>query len=218
MRYVASILVFVVTTVQIISAQQPARYRYLAEAIDHIVAASETTAEPTAAAVEESAARGCKVLLRLLDDGSFRSDVEKLSKSPRYARERGELTRDLVLFTSAFMVWERKALQDAGLQTGSSERLLWAVASLRSAVTTDLRAEEVITGIKSLGTELCSAAKEAQVARTNADRRRMLSTWGMRIGGALVIAANGAFANPSGGFALASVGIGAALMNITFTR
>jgi hypothetical protein len=212
MRYLASFVVVAVATALLVSAA--GRYDYLAQAAERIIAASEATADPTPAAVEQGAVTGCGALERLLNDPTFRSDLDRLYKMPQSRRERAELKRDLSLFTSAFMRWEQKTLQDAGLEGRSSESLLWAVASLRTAADTELSPDQVMDGVRSLRTELCAAAKEVQTARTGQERRRMLATWGMRVGGALVIAANGAFAAPSGGFALASAGIGAGIMGI----
>ncbi|MBI2187348.1 MAG: hypothetical protein HYU37_09570 [Acidobacteria bacterium] len=218
MRYFIGIMLGVVLIAPFALAQQPRRYEYLAQATQRIIAASEATADPTPAAVETAAAAGCGALGRLLEDSAFRADLDRLSKMPRSVRERAELKRDLSLFISAFMRWEQKTLQDAGLDARSSESVLWAVVSLRTAADRDLSPDDVMGGIRSLRMELCGAAKEAQAARTGQERRRMLATWGARIGGALVIAANGAFASPSGGFALASVGIGAGVMGISFNQ
>jgi hypothetical protein len=218
MRLVASIAVLVLAIVQTIPAQPVRRYEYLSNAAERMIAVSEATADPTAAAVEGAAAAGCGALGRLLEDPAFRSDVERLSKMPQYARERAELKRDLTLFTSSFMRWEQQTLRDAGLDERSAQSVLWSIAALRDAADRDLRPDDVLSGIKSLRTDLCGAAKEAQSQRTAQERRRTVATWGMRVGGVLVIAANGAFAAPSGGFTIASVAIGGAIVGIGFAR
>ena len=215
MRYAAISPILFGAMLNSVSTQQPFRYDYIAQAAERIIAASEATADPTPGAVESAAAAGCGALGRLLEDPAFRADLERLAKMPRYARERAELKRDLALFTSGFMRWEQKTLRDAGLSPSSAESVLWAVSSLRTATDVDFQPAEVLDGIKSLRGELCVAAKEAQANRTSQERRRSLATWGVRIGGALVIVANGAFAAPSGGFALASTGIGAGLMGLS---
>ena len=218
MRLATFTVALVVSAAVVVSAQKQSRYSYLADAVERMIAASEAAADPTPASIEAIATTGCNALTRLLDDRLFLSDLDKLAKLPKAAQERSELKRDLALFVSSFMRVERKTLQDAGLSDKSSESLLWAVASMRSAADRDLTTKQVVEGISSLRTELCGAAREVQAARTAGERRKLITTWAFRVGGVLVVAANGAFASPSGGVALASVGIGSAIIGISFNQ
>ena len=63
-----------------VAAQQQPRYKYLAEAVDRMITASEDTADPTPESVEAIAAIGCGALERLLADPLFWGDLDKLSK------------------------------------------------------------------------------------------------------------------------------------------
>jgi hypothetical protein len=213
MKWILAVLVAGTIAAISAEAQPDSRYRYLMDAANRIIELSEATSVPTSEALEGAASFACRALGRLLEDPAFRADLNKIAKGSTYAAERSALRRDLALFSSAFISWEEDALVRAGLSPTAARKLLIATAYMSQAVDDAVEPTRVITAIESARIELCAGTTRIARAQDTSQRRQLALTWALRLGGAAIIVGNAAVATPSGGFALASVAIGAGIMS-----
>lgn len=205
------------STVMILLINSPAlavvKYPYIIYATNRMIALNSQGGSQNPQAAAEILLDACYASRQLLDDKSFREDLDQILKSrDKHLPELKELKNNLQQFALAFLSTEEEAFKNAGLSEEAIKRIMVGASLFRNRVDQQLNPDTVLDGIKQFNKEVCDKTSLESV-KEEGRRRELIEKWKYKIGGIVVIVIdiplNGLFP----GFAYGSMAIGAGMMS-----
>jgi hypothetical protein len=182
------LVVALLVTSTVASAQIAERYRYLVEAANRMSEATAQSATPSREDLIRVTTEACKALGILLEDKQFQADLLSLSgEAPGTQKARQEMKRELYLFVASFLRVEEQALRTAGLNPTAAKEILWLASSFRNSLDGNFDPKRILGSIQKLKSELCDASHKLQELQDDAKRFALVRKWVYRMGGVLLI-------------------------------
>lgn len=209
---ISLLVVSLLVTSTVASAQTEQKYKYLVDAINRMSAAIGQSPTPSSQVLIQVTSEGCNALRTLLDDKQFQSDLTHLSgQAPGTQKERKEIKRELYLFVTSFLHAEEQALKKAGLSQVAIKELLWAASFFRNSLDDNFEPKRILNSIQKLKNELFKASGTLQAQQDDTKRSALVRKWVFRISGVLLIVADIPIASINPPVAVGSGCIGTAI-------